>query len=64
MADSINIWLHHMKKVTYIPEFRTECEDDPNNWTKKAMKVLGGNQWYETYLEAQAREVIVVGGNA
>lgn len=51
-----------MKGITFMEEFKTECDDDPNNWTRKAMKVSGGEQWNEVYTEANKNGVIIVGG--
>ena len=59
--DTLNIWLHDMKEVTYFESFKPQgCNIDGH----RAMQVLGGNQWGEVYSEAEKRNVIVVGGNA
>ena len=27
-AESLNVWVHHMKEVTYFDEFKTNCLND------------------------------------
>jgi FAD/FMN-containing dehydrogenase len=60
--DSLNIWVHHMKNVTYIENWTSSC--DSTTPPQKAMQVLGGEQWHDVYLVADANNVVVVGGNA
>lgn len=50
-----------MKNVTYFGNWSSGCSGaEP----KKAMQVLGGEQWYSVYEEMNARNVVVVGGNS
>ena len=61
--DTLNIWMHNLKNVTYFPEWSpTECETD--DAPIKAMQVLGGDQWNDVYELMTEKRVVVVGGNA
>ena len=61
--DTLNIWIHNLKNVTYFEEWSpTECTtDEPPT---KAMEALGGDQWMDLYPLATEKGVVVVGGNA
>ena len=59
--DTLAIWLHGMKEVSYFENFKPQGCDMEGH---RAMQVLGGNQWADVYKEAEKRNVIVVGGNA
>ena len=61
--DTLNIWMHGMKGVTYFEEWSSE-ECDANGPPQKAMEVLGGNQWIDVYNVMREKGVIVVGGGA
>lgn len=50
-----------MKGVTYIDNWQSDCSDSE---PRKAMEVLGGDQWFDVYSEATKHGVVVVGGNA
>ena len=59
--DSLNIWVHYMKDVTYMESWTSTCaESEP----QKAMQSLGGDQWTEIYTLMTKENVVVVGGNA
>ena len=60
-ADSLLIWTHKMREVTFLPEFRAagSSADTP---PVTAMSVAAGARWLEVYQEATANEVYVQGG--
>ena len=61
--DTLNVWLHNLKNVTYIEDWMpSECETPEP--PRKVMEVLGGNQWGEVYELMTEKEVVVVGGGA
>ena len=47
-ADSLNIWLHGMKGITYFDDWNSGCDGSESH---KAMEVLGGDQWEDVYAE-------------
>ena len=54
--DTLNVWLHNLKNVTYIEDWMpSECETPEP--PRKVMEVLGGNQWGEVYELMTEKEV-------
>ena len=61
--NTLNVWLHNLKNVTYFEQWSpTEC--DANEPPRKAMQVLGGDQWVDVNSLMTEVGVVVVGGNA
>jgi len=60
-ADSLLIWTHNMREVTFLPEYRVAgaSADTP---PVTAMSVAAGARWLEVYQEATANDVYVQGG--
>ena len=60
-ADTLNIWVHHMKGITYFENWEDPCGcEEP----QKAMEVHGGDQWEDVYVKSDEEGVVVVGGGA
>ncbi len=60
-ADSLLIWTHNMREVTFHPAFRT-AGSNAGTSPVTAMSVAAGARWLEVYKEASANGVYVQGG--
>lgn len=57
-AGALSIWTHNLKDVKYFSKFSAAG----TNWKGSAFKVGAGLQAFELYKEADARGLVVVGG--
>ncbi|KUJ18747.1 FAD-binding domain-containing protein [Mollisia scopiformis] len=55
-AGALSIWTHHLRDITYIPEYNSTI------YTGKAVKMGAGVRAFEIYTAAQSLGVTVVGG--
>nr|WCO08180.1 RNase T2 protein [Pestalotiopsis microspora] len=58
-AGSLSIWTHHMKDITYIPEYTTQ----DGSYSEPAFKAGAGVQAFELYKTAHDKGHVVVGGD-
>lgn len=57
---SLNLWMHHLKKIAFHDEFRPEgCSKDVEKVS--AVTAEAGVQWNELYEAADERKLVVVG---
>ncbi|MCO5611705.1 hypothetical protein L7F22_065963 [Adiantum nelumboides] len=59
---SLNLWLHHLKQITFHDQFRPQgCSADVEFNTVAAVTAKAGVQWSELYEAADAQQRVVVG---
>ncbi|KAI0797147.1 FAD-binding domain-containing protein [Abortiporus biennis] len=62
--DSLGLWMHNMKSMTYIPEFvPVGCSENDDFTVVTAIRMQAGVQWDEAYAFADQHNVTVVGGS-
>lgn len=62
---SLEIWMRHYRTgLDFQETFQSSSSCLNTNWTGSALRIGGGYQWSDVYAEAEAHDVIVVGGGA
>lgn len=60
---SLEVWIHYLRHgITFQDTYIASGGCSKSGWKGGVMKIGGGYVWSEAYAEANARNVVVVGG--
>ena len=58
---SLEIWIRHLRTgITFQKSYKSDCTK--TKWTGSTFKIGGGYTWADVYPQAQANNVVIVGG--